>query len=148
LLKENLPFGGYSPGPAGAVGINRGTTIIPHKADEPQDLGDDTLLCAPFMGVGRTLRNYKLAKKKSLAHIPVNGKCSSCSLVPSGQCQEGCKKSSTPDGSRNACANNNKGKSPSTCTVPFGNVITKKMWDQDGFPYWEFMRIVQRFEKS
>jgi hypothetical protein len=118
------------------------------KINGVQDLGDDTLLCAPFMGVGRTLRNYKLAKKKSLAHIPTNGKCDSCSLVPSGQCQEGCPKSSTPDGSRNACANRNKGKKPSTCTVPFGNVITKKMWMKADFPYWEFMRILQRFEKN
>ena len=117
------------------------------KINGVQDLGDDTLLCAPFMGVGRTLRNYKLAKKKSLAHMPTNGKCDSCSLVPSGQCQEGCSKSSTPDGSRNACANRNKGKTPSSCTVPFGNVITKKMWMKDEFPYWEFMRILQRFEK-
>jgi hypothetical protein len=116
------------------------------KVNGVQDLGDDTLLCAPFMGVGRTLRNYKLAKKKSLAHIPVNGKCGSCSLVPAGQCQEGCPKSSTPDGSRNACANKNKGKKPSICTVPFGNVITKKMWMMPEFPYWEFMRILQRFE--
>jgi len=112
-----------------------------------EDLGDDTLLCAPFMGVGRTLRNYKLAKKKSLAHMPTNGKCDSCSLVPSGQCQEGCPKTATPDGSRNACGNNNKGKSPANCVVPFGNVITKKMWNKPDFPYWEFMRILQRYEK-
>jgi 8-oxo-dGTP pyrophosphatase MutT (NUDIX family) len=42
LLKENLPFGGYSPGPAGSVGINRGTTVVPYNGDNPQDLGDDT----------------------------------------------------------------------------------------------------------
>jgi len=43
------------------------------KVNGVQDLGDDTLLCAPFMGVGRTLRNYKLAKKKSLAHTQFCG---------------------------------------------------------------------------
>jgi len=117
------------------------------KINGVEYLGDESLLCAPFMGVGRTLRNYGLAKKRSLAHIPVNGKCGSCSLVPAGQCQEGCPKSSTPDGSRNACANKNKGKKPSSCIVPNGNVITKEMWMKPDFPYWEFMRILQRFEK-
>jgi len=116
------------------------------------DLGDESLLCAPFMGVGRTLRNYGLAKKTSLAHMPVNGKCSSCSLVPAGQCQEGCPPSSAPNGGRNACATiggiRNKGKKPSSCIVPNGNVITKKMWMRDDFPYWEFMRILQRYEKN
>lgn len=110
-------------------------------------LGDETLLCAPFMGVGRTLRNYGLAKKSSMAHLPVNGKCSSCSLVPRGECQEGCSPVTHPDGKANDCPNKNKGKTPGSCIIPFGNVITKNMWMKEGFPYWEFMRILQRYEK-
>jgi 8-oxo-dGTP pyrophosphatase MutT (NUDIX family) len=42
LLKENLPFGGYSPSLAGNASPNRGTAISNHKSDEYQDLGDDT----------------------------------------------------------------------------------------------------------
>ena len=117
------------------------------KINGVSDLGDETLLCAPFMGVGRTLRNYGLAKKSSMAHLPVNGKCSSCSLVPRGECQEGCAPVTHPDGKANNCPNKNKGKSPGSCIVPFGNVVTKNMWMKEGFPYWEFMRILQRYEK-
>ena len=117
------------------------------KINGVSDLGDETLLCAPFMGVGRTLRNYGLAKKSSMAHLPVNGKCSSCSLVPRGECQEGCAPVTHPDGKANNCANKNKGKTPGNCIVPFGNVVTRKMWMKEGFPYWEFMRILQRYEK-
>ena len=122
------------------------------KINGVEDLGDESLLCAPFMGVGRTLRNYGLAKKRSLAHIPVNGKCSSCNLVPEGQCQEGCRGRNHPSGkSSNKCRTiggiRNKGKKPSSCIVPNGNVITKEMWMKPDFPYWEFMRILQRFEK-
>ena len=117
------------------------------KINGVTDLGDETLLCAPFMGVGRTLRNYGLAKKSSLAHLPVNGKCSSCSLVPSGQCQAGCAPVTHPEGKANNCPNINKGKSPGSCIVPFGNVVTREMWMNDKFPYWEFMRILQRYEK-
>ena len=60
------------------------------KINGVTNLGDETLLCAPFMGVGRTLRNYGLAKKSSMAHLPVSGKCSSCSLVPRGECRRVC----------------------------------------------------------
>jgi len=124
------------------------------KINGVEDLGDESLLCAPFMGVGRTLRNYGLAKKRSLAHIPVNGKCSSCKLVPAGQCQEGCTGNTFPGPgplSSNKCRTiggvRNKGTKPSSCTVPNGNVISKEMWMKPDFPYWEFMRILQRFEK-
>ena len=117
------------------------------KINGVSDLGDETLLCAPFMGVGRTLRNYGLAKKSSMAHLPVNGKCSSCSLVPRGECQEGCAPVTHPDGKANNCPNKNKGKTPGSCIVPFGNVVTREMWMKEGFPYWEFMRILQRYEK-
>ena len=117
------------------------------KINGVTNLGDETLLCAPFMGVGRTLRNYGLAKKSSMAHLPVSGKCSSCSLVPRGECQEGCAPVTHPDGKANNCPNKNKGKSPGSCIVPFGNVVTREMWMKEGFPYWEFMRILQRYEK-
>ena len=122
------------------------------KINGVSDLGDESLLCAPFMGIGRTLRNYGLAKKRSLAHIPVNGKCSSCNLVPERQCQEGCPGRKFPSGATsNYCKTiggvRNKGKKPSSCIVPNGNVITKEMWMKPDFPYWEFMRILQRFEK-
>ena len=93
------------------------------------------------------LMNLYQINPKWTASRPINGKCPDCTLVACGQCQEGCPKSSTPDGSRNACANKNKGKKPSSCIVPNGNVITKEMWMKPDFPYWEFMRILQRFEK-
>ena len=122
------------------------------KISGVQKLDEDTLTFATFMGVGRTLRNYGLAKKRTLAHLPVNGRCNSCNLVPAGQCQEGCPPSRLPAGSRNACRTiggiRNKGKKPSSCIVPDGNVLTKEMWMKPDFPYWEFMRILQRFEKN
>ena len=71
----------------------------------------------------------------------------SCSLVPSGQCQAGCAPVTHPEGKANNCPNINKGKSPGSCIVPFGNVVTREMWMNDKFPYWEFMRILQRYEK-
>jgi hypothetical protein len=122
------------------------------KISGVEKLDEDALTFATFMGVGRTLRNYGLAKKRTLAHLPVNGKCSSCNLIPKGQCQEGCPGSYLPGGSRNFCRTiggiRNKGKKPSSCIVPDGNVLTKEMWMKPDFPYWEFMRILQRFEKN
>ena len=122
------------------------------KINGVKDLGADTLTFAPFMNVGRTLRNYGLAKKRTMAHIPVNGRCSSCNLVPAGQCQEGCKPVTHPKGGANACRTiggiRNKGKKPSSCIVPSGSVLTKKMFMRNDFPYWEFMRILKRFESN
>ena len=42
LLNEATPFGGYPSGLAGQLGPNLGTTIMPHRPDEHQYLGDDT----------------------------------------------------------------------------------------------------------
>ena len=40
-----------------------------------------------------------------------------------------------------------KMKDESPTISPNGNVISKEMWMKPDFPYWEFMRILQRFEK-
>lgn len=97
----------------------------------------------------RTMNLYGINPKWS-ASRPVNGKCPDCSLVPCGQCQAGCSKSSCAGGSRNNCPNNNDGRSPSRCDVPEGNVITKNMFlhgygpEKKQFPYWEFIKIAKR----
>ena len=48
--------------------------------------------------------------------------CSSCDLVPCGQCQQGCSNSLCSGNggtSKNGCANNNDGRFPTSCDEPF-----------------------------
>ena len=107
----------------------------------------NTLIMEQWTDFTRVMNSWKINPSYT-AHIPINGKCAACNLVPVGQCQQGCKKGITPDGPNNACPNNNQGKSPSSCIVPQGNVLTKKMFQKDDFPYWAFMRILTRNEKN
>jgi len=95
----------------------------------------------------RLMKDYKI-NPKSNAHQPVNGKCSSCDLVPCGQCQAGCSSSACPTGTKNACANGNRGKRPRFCIVPPSNVLTRQHWENPKFPYWAFMRVLARLEKG
>ena len=95
----------------------------------------------------RLMKDYKI-NPKSNAHQPVNGKCASCDLVPCGQCQAGCAPDSCPTGTRNACANRNRGKRPRFCIVPPSNVLTRQHWEKPDFPYWAFMRVLARLEKG
>ncbi len=95
----------------------------------------------------RLMKTYKI-NPKSNAHEPVNGKCATCSLVPCGKCQEGCVASNCPTGNKNSCGNNNKGQKPSFCLVPPANVLTRRHWENPEFPYWAFMRVLQRLEKG
>ena len=95
----------------------------------------------------RLMKIYKINPKNN-AHEPVNGKCSTCDLVPCGQCQQGCSSSSCPTGTKNSCANNNQGKKPRFCLVPPANVLTRAHWNKPGFPYWAFMRVLQRLERG
>jgi len=95
----------------------------------------------------RLMKDYKI-NPKSNAHQPVNGKCASCDLVPCGQCQAGCSSSACPTGTRNACANANRGKRPRFCIVPPSNVLTRQHWEKPDFPYWAFMRVLARLEKG
>ena len=112
-----------------------------------QSPNDNTLIMERWTDFTRVMNSWKI-NPSYMAHIPVNGKCASCKLVPAGQCQEGCGVTTLADGTANACANNNKGKFPSRCTVPDGNVLTKKMFQKDDFPYWAFMRVITRNEKN
>ena len=41
LIKESVPFGGYSPGLAGTFGANRGASLQPHAVSDPGNLGKD-----------------------------------------------------------------------------------------------------------
>ena len=41
LIKESVPFGGYSPGLAGTSGANRGASLEPHVPSDPGNLGKD-----------------------------------------------------------------------------------------------------------
>ena len=41
LIKENVPFGGYSPGMAGTGVVNRGQSVHPYKSQDPGGLGAD-----------------------------------------------------------------------------------------------------------
>ena len=107
----------------------------------------NTLIMERWTDFTRVMNSWKINPSYT-AHMPVGGKCASCNLVPPGQCQEGCGVTTLPDGTANACPNKNKGKSPSRCTVPDGNVLTKKMFQQDNFPYWAFMRVITRNEKN
>ena len=93
------------------------------------------------------MKDYKINPKAN-AHQPVGGKCASCDLVPCGQCQAGCSSSACPTGTRNACANANRGKRPRFCIVPPSNVLTRQHWENPKFPYWAFMRVLSRLEKG
>lgn len=92
-------------------------------------------------------KQYKLMPKDS-DRTPKNGKCPSCDLVPCGQCQAGCPISTCPDGTKNMCSNGNRGKKPTMCDLPPKFTITRKLWLDSKFPYWAFMRVLQRFEKK
>jgi 8-oxo-dGTP pyrophosphatase MutT (NUDIX family) len=41
LIKESVPFGGYSPGMAGTGVVNRGQAVHPYKSQDPGGLGAD-----------------------------------------------------------------------------------------------------------
>jgi len=41
LIKESVPFGGYSPNLAGNLGANRGASLQPHTVSDPGNLGKD-----------------------------------------------------------------------------------------------------------
>jgi len=102
----------------------------------------------------RIMDLYKMNPEWS-AYQPVDGKCPDCSLVPCGQCQEGCSKGYCPDGGyRNNCPDSNAGKVPEKCDVRDENVITKKMFlggygkDKERFPYWEFIKIAKQLNPN
>ena len=111
-----------------------------------QSPNPNTLIMERWTDFTRVMDSWKI-NPSYLAYIPVNGKCASCSLVPAGQCQEGCKVATLADGTANTCANNNKGKAPSRCTVPDEMFLLKNV-PKDDFPYWAFMRVITRNEKK
>lgn len=90
-------------------------------------------------------KQYKLVPREEDKQ-PHNGKCPSCDLVPCGQCQAGCPGSTCPGGTRNMCANNNRNKTPTVCDLPPKYTITRKLWLDEKFPYWAFMRTLKRME--
>ncbi len=101
----------------------------------------------------RIMDLYKMNPEWS-AYQPVDGKCPDCSLVPCGQCQEGCPRGNCPVGYRNNCPDSNAGKVPEKCDVRDENVITKKMFldgygkDNERFPYWEFIKIAKQLNPN
>ena len=63
ILKESLPFGGYSPGLAGQLGPNLGTSLQPHQHDKKTAVGRDLSMSAKIVlsrnGKVLLIKNHK-----------------------------------------------------------------------------------------